>query len=604
MLLLENNIFVWRVKYTWLFFVSAIIIPTYLSALVVSAAGADELGDTYYFLNRNYSGNSDNKPPAINLSWGLSARDGQEWTSNDFTFQTNFSIFDIQNEGWYLYLLYFSETLYSSIGYKYSFSNNSGGSGNWQHGVGNSIAEKGNNNLWIMMLEGSCINSNSSGGNCPGTSTSTLSSWGVESLGCPEFCRQPIGVVFSKRDASSEIASVNTDSDIYDLFKSLIQESISHIDQNITSTTTLMNGVYTISGNVEIVGGVTLNIEPGAVLKFDTSTSSSLIVNGILNADGTPEAGQIMMTSLSDDYFGDTNANGTSTVPVAGDWGGIVVNSGGVANLSNTIVRYGGSMGTYGSQVYNNGGTLELIDSRVVYGTINGVRNDSGAANIEGTELAYNTNGLYINGGTVTATTDNVIHDNISYGVFNNTVTTINAQNNFWGHNSGPYHILDNPSGLGNLVSDYVNFNPWIDDLHYVSGSSSVDNREIRWDGTTQYLNQWYAAINTWNALGNINIATDTLSTILDLEVSDLNESDLVWVGLWTHRPIGADSLQLNEYYLQYNTVEEIQNTITHELGHALGLHHSYTGNIMYYRQNSQTSVGGQDESDYYYLWP
>ncbi|MCK4941592.1 T9SS type A sorting domain-containing protein, partial [candidate division WOR-3 bacterium] len=39
---------------------------------------------------------------------------------------------------------------------------------------------------------------------------------------------------------------------------------------------------------------------------------------------------------------------------------------------------------------------------------------------------------------------------------------TVNADSNWWGHASGPYHPTTNPSGLGDSVSDYVDFDPWL----------------------------------------------------------------------------------------------------------------------------------------------
>ena len=41
---------------------------------------------------------------------------------------------------------------------------------------------------------------------------------------------------------------------------------------------------------------------------------------------------------------------------------------------------------------------------------------------------------------------------------------TINAKDNFWGHESGPYHPSKNPTGKGDNVSDFVDFLPWLDE--------------------------------------------------------------------------------------------------------------------------------------------
>jgi len=58
----------------------------------------------------------------------------------------------------------------------------------------------------------------------------------------------------------------------------------------------------------------------------------------------------------------------------------------------------------------------------------------------------------------------NSIHDNTNYGArsVGTPVMTMNAEDNWWGDDSGPYHST-NPTGVGNKVSDNVDFTPWID---------------------------------------------------------------------------------------------------------------------------------------------
>ena len=55
---------------------------------------------------------------------------------------------------------------------------------------------------------------------------------------------------------------------------------------------------------------------------------------------------------------------------------------------------------------------------------------------------------------------NNNIIDN-EWGVFNATALTVNAIDNWWGSNTGPYHPTLNPQGTGNPVSDNVDFIPW-----------------------------------------------------------------------------------------------------------------------------------------------
>ena len=58
------------------------------------------------------------------------------------------------------------------------------------------------------------------------------------------------------------------------------------------------------------------------------------------------------------------------------------------------------------------------------------------------------------------------IYGNMGYGLITeDTISvSINAEHNWWGDASGPYHPTANPGGLGDSVSDYVDFNPWLTD--------------------------------------------------------------------------------------------------------------------------------------------
>ena len=60
---------------------------------------------------------------------------------------------------------------------------------------------------------------------------------------------------------------------------------------------------------------------------------------------------------------------------------------------------------------------------------------------------------------------DNIIYDNLSYGYYTNATAVRavqNAEDNWWGDATGPYHPTANPLGLGNEVSDNVDFDPYM----------------------------------------------------------------------------------------------------------------------------------------------
>ncbi|MBS1853879.1 MAG: SBBP repeat-containing protein, partial [Acidobacteria bacterium] len=97
-----------------------------------------------------------------------------------------------------------------------------------------------------------------------------------------------------------------------------------------STTWDLSQSPYVIpSGGLTVGAGATLTIVPGVVVKFRYApggccyTSAYLRVQGTLVANGTA-AQPIYFTSERDDTVGgDSNGDGSATVPAAGDWSGI-----------------------------------------------------------------------------------------------------------------------------------------------------------------------------------------------------------------------------------------------------------------------------------------
>ncbi|GLX95269.1 hypothetical protein Hesp01_32190 [Herbidospora sp. NBRC 101105] len=137
---------------------------------------------------------------------------------------------------------------------------------------------------------------------------------------------------------------------------------------------------------------------------------------------------------------------------------------------------------------------------------------------------------------------------------------------------------------------------------HYLSGLDAVDEYEIRWTDSTKYNATMSFAHSTWNAQGCINIAQDNSSTVEDLEWIDYSSNDGI-NAYYDHDFPDADEIYLNTYYMDGFTATGLRNTMAHELGHALGLAHSYSGQLMYDYSSSITTPQSQDISDYDYLW-
>jgi hypothetical protein len=135
----------------------------------------------------------------------------------------------------------------------------------------------------------------------------------------------------------------------------------------------------------------------------------------------------------------------------------------------------------------------------------------------------------------------------------------------------------------------------------------SEDNGEIRWNESTRYDEEMAHAHNVWNALGKIKIAKDDFWSIEDLEWFDANRCDVGWVGSWSWDVAFADEIYLNVCNFDKFNYDLFarKGTAAHEEGHALGLDHSFLGQLM----NSCSKCSGvntpqdHDREDYFSRW-
>lgn len=197
---------------------------------------------------------------------------------------------------------------------------------------------------------------------------------------------------------------------------------------------------FVASDNLVIGASGSLTFEPGAVVKFDTG--GAILVDGTLQSQGTSQL-PVYFTSFKDDSIGgDTNGDADASAPATGDWLHIQFNPGSAGLFSNSVIRYGGytsTPGASGSNIYNKGGTVSVSTSELAHAKLCGLRNNSGVSTVSQSN----------------------IHHNSGCGVVNDTLTAIDARNNYWGDPSGPRHSTTNPAGLGDAVSNNVLFDPW-----------------------------------------------------------------------------------------------------------------------------------------------
>ena len=190
----------------------------------------------------------------------------------------------------------------------------------------------------------------------------------------------------------------------------------------ITNATWTANNVYVVVGRVTVNAGVALAIEPGTVIKFQQQTVSpnykgKLIINGQLLAQGSVEH-PIVFTSIHDDaYGGDTNYNGGSTWPKAGDWDGLLFSSSaGVSMLEHVIVAYGGADGN----VAVNGASVTIAHAVIRDSNTSGLRWMNGASGeVSDSEIHSNLlHGLYLTAGSSPSISGNALFRNRNYAIY------------------------------------------------------------------------------------------------------------------------------------------------------------------------------------------
>ena len=124
--------------------------------------------------------------------------------------------------------------------------------------------------------------------------------------------------------------------------------------------------------------------------------------------------------------------------------------------VSGTVIR--------GNIIQHN--SRRAIDLMYITGPLLITKNDICSNGAEGIRVLYNVSGA--------EAFCNNIYDNTNFGVnvYDLATASLYAENNWWGSATGPYHPTAHPSGLGDTVTDNVDFEPW--SVYYPSCTQPV----------------------------------------------------------------------------------------------------------------------------------
>ncbi|MEN6390667.1 MAG: right-handed parallel beta-helix repeat-containing protein, partial [Syntrophomonas sp.] len=215
------------------------------------------------------------------------------------------------------------------------------------------------------------------------------------------------------------------------------------------NTTWTSDNVYVIPTYTVVQPGVQLTIQPGTVVKFQGSAYMN--VKGTLDASGAADNNIVFTSYKDDEYGGDTNGDGTATMPAKGDWQFIESYTGGTVNCSYCRIRFGG---TNHAMVYSYGGEVN-VNHCIVEKSAGRAIETKGAANLTDNQLSDFITAIYVNSDAPTVSGNTMTGGN--YGLYLANGASAISGNTITGPKYGIYVVNGTPTISNNNFNNCVN---------------------------------------------------------------------------------------------------------------------------------------------------
>ena len=199
-----------------------------------------------------------------------------------------------------------------------------------------------------------------------------------------------------------------------------------------------------------------LTLADGVEVKFGTDA-------GLVVRDRIVLEGDTVFTSVGDAELSGVTITGAPPA-TPGDWRGISIEVGAAVadvQLDGARIRYAGSSG---EAALRFGRLPYVFNAITISDSLVGARAESGSgARLSDLRLINNGVGLEAQDHSNLQISNSVITGNLQYGAENQSPSSIvNARGNWWGDASGPQDPIGNPQGLGDAVSEGVDYGQFL----------------------------------------------------------------------------------------------------------------------------------------------